>query len=198
MKADHLDFTFPWNEGEHYDVAANGCWEWKLALTDPGYARVDDSRMRRLYGTMYAHRLGWFLLYGVRLGKKTDLHHRCENRRCVNPDHLEVVGRSEHLKLHRRTDSVLTEQDVIEMRWAAYHGEPLASLARRYGLGSSAVGRVVRGDNWKDVGGPIGRPVKTCGRCGAPVVGRGRKAIYCSLECQEKINKEKLRMKAVA
>jgi hypothetical protein len=30
------------------------------------------------------------------------LHHKCQNRRCCNPDHLEMVIRKEHQALHMR------------------------------------------------------------------------------------------------
>lgn len=30
------------------------------------------------------------------------IHHRCENKRCVNPDHLEAVLASRHLSNHGR------------------------------------------------------------------------------------------------
>jgi HNH endonuclease len=29
------------------------------------------------------------------------LHHKCQNRRCCNPDHLEMLSKSEHSALHR-------------------------------------------------------------------------------------------------
>ena len=59
-----------------------------------GYGSVTYS------GKVYhAHRVAYELAVGP-VPPKHDLHHTCENRRCVNPDHLAVVTRSEHMRIH--------------------------------------------------------------------------------------------------
>lgn len=77
-----------------FTVLESGCWEWRHA-GGAGYGTI------RVEGkSVNAHR--W--LYENRNGKLErglDLHHTCENRRCVNPDHLVAVSRSEHIRLHR-------------------------------------------------------------------------------------------------
>jgi hypothetical protein len=30
-----------------------------------------------------------------------DVHHTCGNKSCVNPEHLQVIDRTEHLRLHK-------------------------------------------------------------------------------------------------
>lgn len=67
------------------DVA--GCWEWTGTLSsDAGHGRFSFK-----YLTYCAHRVAWELTYGP-LPARQNLRHKCGNRRCVNPDHLELCG----------------------------------------------------------------------------------------------------------
>jgi hypothetical protein len=71
----------------------SGCWEWQAAKYAKGYgAFVIRNETRR------AHRVLYVWTYGE---PDADLHHRCENRSCVNPDHLEPVTEQNVPPRHR-------------------------------------------------------------------------------------------------
>jgi hypothetical protein len=71
------------------------CWVWTLMIGTQGYGIVATKRQpRRL-----AHRVVYEEVVGP-IPAAHELHHRCENPRCVNPDHLEPVTRAEHAKRH--------------------------------------------------------------------------------------------------
>ena len=70
---------------------ANNCWPWRAHLHEFGYGLINiDGVPRR------AHRVAYELEVGP-VPKNHDLHHLCENRRCVNPKHLEPLSRSAHM-----------------------------------------------------------------------------------------------------
>lgn len=66
------------------------CWEWTAALAK-GYGRFIAPDERR----WLAHRWCWEYLVGP-IPEGLVLDHLCENKRCVNPDHLEVVTQGEN------------------------------------------------------------------------------------------------------
>lgn len=65
-----------------YEVAVSGCWEWRGALNHSGYG------VFRYQGTHWlAHRAAYAAFQGPFAYTLCALH-RCDNRRCINPDHL--------------------------------------------------------------------------------------------------------------
>lgn len=78
----------------------NGCLEWTGTRDRYGYGRF------RLHGPgRRAHRVSYGLFKGP-IPENYDVHHRCENRGCVNPDHLMAVSRAEHARLSRSANKV--------------------------------------------------------------------------------------------
>ena len=69
-----------------YIDASGDCWEWTGAKTSAGYGQV------RIPGgpCRGAHRMVWWELVGP-IPEDRQIDHLCRNRRCVNPDHLELV-----------------------------------------------------------------------------------------------------------
>jgi len=64
------------------------CLLWEGRLDRDGYAKR---------GEVYVHR------EVMDAPKGMEVHHLCGNRGCVEPEHLLVVNRADHLKLHKMT-----------------------------------------------------------------------------------------------
>ena len=72
----------------------DGCWLWTGAICEDGYGRfhVDGHNGR----AVLAHRWTYQETHGeIAQGKQID--HLCRRRRCVRPDHLEVVTQAENI-----------------------------------------------------------------------------------------------------
>ena len=74
------------------------CWNWIGSITKNGYGIVTVGGRRENGGkTYYAHRLA-YELFKVKIPLGLEIDHLCRNRKCVNPNHLETVTRSENTK----------------------------------------------------------------------------------------------------
>lgn len=70
---------------------STGCWDWLSSLSIGGYGRLAYKAM----GVNYAHRFSW-LIHGNKIPSGLQIDHLCRNRKCVNPDHMEVVSSREN------------------------------------------------------------------------------------------------------
>ena len=70
----------------------NGCWEWLGPTVKQGYGRCGFKSMSRL-----AHRASYTLFVGP-VDPDKDVNHMCSNLLCVNPDHLALLTRQEHIR----------------------------------------------------------------------------------------------------
>lgn len=64
-----------------------GCWLWTASVSTNGYGQAWDSARRT---PRRAHRLAWEDRFGP-VPEGFYLDHLCRVRRCVNPDHLQIV-----------------------------------------------------------------------------------------------------------
>lgn len=87
------------------------CWNWRGYVDKGGYGRIS------LYGKQEsAHRVFYALKIGpIPRGKAKDIpqiDHLCKNRRCCNPEHLELVSFKENI-LRGDSPSALHAKQVL-------------------------------------------------------------------------------------
>jgi HNH endonuclease len=76
----------------------SGCHLWQGAVNDGGYGTLGvRGRTRR------AHRLAWSLRHGP-IPARMDICHRCDERRCINPDHLFLESHAANMADRGRKD----------------------------------------------------------------------------------------------
>ena len=68
------------------ETTKSGCWEWLGAVNNCGYGVVTFRRNGKATTTS-AHRKYWELTKG-HIPEGMQVNHRCDNRLCINPDHM--------------------------------------------------------------------------------------------------------------
>lgn len=160
-------------EGVSYELR-DGCKLWLGITNSAGYGlcpKVDGERL--------AHRASFAAAFGS-IPAAHDIHHRCETKACIDPEHLESLTRRAHRTLHGRADSVLTWDDVYEIRRSAKTGGlTVYDIGDAYGLGKSEVWNIIANLKWHDPDYTPGRPT-TCVECGEDFVARRSHQKFCS------------------
>jgi len=135
---------------------AIGCIEWLGSKYPAGYGSFwYEDRVQP------AQRVAWLLFVGL-IPDGLYVLHRCDNRPCVNHEHLflgthqdnmddmAAKGRRVSLSGESHPKAKLTEEHVIEIRRL----RGLVSqqkLAQRFGVTKTAIGLIQRGKNWASV-----------------------------------------------
>lgn len=103
-----------------------GCWFWEGAKNRLGYGRI-----RYRGAEVLAHRFS-LLLTGRPLQPGLVVDHRCHNRGCVKPDHLQVVTRRENSRnsLRNQARSNVSHSSISHSVPARGENEPSASTAK--------------------------------------------------------------------
>lgn len=128
----------------------SGCWLWLGAFDTGGYGHIGINRKMRI-----AHRVS-YEMYKDKIPEGQNVCHSCDNRACVNPDHLFLGTHQENMadrnikgrqsKGSTHGPAKLTEAKVVEIRSAK--GVSQRALAAQYGVSRSAVVDILKGKNW--------------------------------------------------
>lgn len=134
------------------------CWVWQGTQRGNGYGCVKYKGK-----ILEAHRLS----YEIHNGSIPDgllVCHKCDNRPCVNPNHLflgdhddnhkDAKSKDRHTRGERQGRNKLRDADVIEIRRAyrtRVRGETIPMLAAQYGVCKRTIVSVARGKAWKHI-----------------------------------------------
>ena len=131
------------------------CWLWAAAIDADGYGRFAGAVGGKIYTK--AHRFSWALHTGEIIPKGALICHKCDNPRCVNPDHLFVgtpadnmrdkiaKGRHNIPKGADSTSAKLTEEQVLRI---VKDPRPHAQIAADYAVRPSTIGSIKQRVSW--------------------------------------------------
>lgn len=77
------------------------CWLWNAYIKPSGHGQMH--RGGREANAVNAHIASYEIHTGNAVPNGYVLHHKCQVKSCVNPDHLQLVTRAEHPTVHFKT-----------------------------------------------------------------------------------------------
>lgn len=141
----------------HYTEEVGDCLLWRGPYSPSGYGYF------YFRGQTYAaHRVSYFLNTGIDPGDN-DVLHSCDNKLCVESDHLHLGNDQENSdeKFLRNRQKFaygeshpmakLTEEDVREIRNLSAQGVSQREIGERFGINQSHVSDIVTRKKWSSV-----------------------------------------------
>jgi len=126
------------------------CWEWTSGLDRYGYGEFWSNDRQT---SIQSHRVSWTLINGD-IPDKLFVLHKCDNRKCVNPDHLFLGTQLDNMKdmesKGRRANgkSKLSEMNILEIRELSSLGVTGKVLSKEYGVLPSCISKIIKKQTW--------------------------------------------------
>lgn len=141
------------------EKTTRGCFEWLGRIEENGYVKVS------YHGRpSWAHRVVYELANAESPGS-LDVMHKCDNRRCINPNHLELGTRADNMmdclikdRWHTearmkapRSARKLAPSHVMAIRTKDRNGESSKSIAKEFGIDCTMVRMILNLKMWADL-----------------------------------------------
>lgn len=138
----------------------NECWEWNSSLTRKGYGQF-NTKINGVKLGNGAHRMMYKLLFDPNISSSIYVLHRCDNRKCCNPNHL-FLGSLQDNNADRHNKgrtacgikiktSKLTNEKVLEIRDKLNKGEKVSQIALDYKLSTANIYAIKFRRTWKNI-----------------------------------------------
>jgi Mor family transcriptional regulator len=125
-------------------VERSGCWLWQKACDRAGYGSATSSGK-----TYTAHKLSYLAFTGA-VPKGQHIQHKCANKSCCSPAHLQVVD-------DRLQDSSrkLTDEQIEEIYAERNNGLANTTKAKKYEVSATTIGKIIKGETWTHLTGAV-------------------------------------------
>jgi hypothetical protein len=130
------------------------CWIWTGTIEKDGYGVIQNEGRQ-----IRAQRLSYELHHGP-IPKGKHVLHRCDNRACVNPEHLFVgtnldniadkVAKGRQACGPHSARNKLSEKDIVNIRTMSRKGATQTSIAKKYNVRPVTVRNIVKRKTWQN------------------------------------------------
>lgn len=119
------------------------CWIWKRHINSSGYGMMRDSAgtLRASYAVYYENKFG-------KVPEGLQLDHKCRQRACVNPDHLDPVTHA--INVARGASCTISSEKIRRVKVLLENGTRQIEVAAAVGISQSAVSDIKLGKkDWR-------------------------------------------------
>jgi len=135
------------------------CWPWHKAIAGSGYGSFSLNGQ-----SLSSHRIAYRLANGAWPDAGLLIRHKCDNRACCNPQHLETGNHAENArdmvergrarngpsKGEKNGNAKLNGEAVAKIRELLKMGQTNTAIAKNYGVTHAMISCIRRGKSWKD------------------------------------------------
>lgn len=129
------------------------CWEWMGGKNKAGYGRFKVRKQDHIR----AHRISWILVNGP-IPEGLSVLHKCDNRSCVNPNHLflgtqadnmlDMKTKGRNIFGDKHKNAKLKPEDVYKIRELLNLGTKPKLISKLFNISRRNVAKIKLGKAW--------------------------------------------------
>ena len=133
--------------------SSGDCHEWMASIGGSGYGQFYFDNRK-----FSSHRKAYELYVGV-IPDGLFVLHTCDNKRCVNPEHLFIGTQQDNMddKVAKKRQisgegiqtAILSAEQVSDVRRLIRDGFTHISISNMYKVGRSTISMIANGTNWR-------------------------------------------------